>query len=899
MELFFFTRKLHKISKRDKSRGSMVAPEEDEELKDNDVNLESTLYEHDKSYDEEIKSQTCSSRPLVFAFTAVMLALSSYLFYIVPSSVSKVNTVRNENRCEELHSFVLSLIFDSYTIGQSAFTLVMEQVHAREKSIDEMIYPTSTALPQTLLDLNLAQHVSTQLRERLERHQDVDSFATNLHFAPIVKNQTKWETSWTDVGPKVYNGTTYYTNGGKTIQDIYVAGGQVNWLGSPEENISAPLTYVWRYEEPGARVGLDLFGGNILNTLPADNVIYNALLNEKVPAFRGRTVVLSGNDPLFQITSYYPIFAESILDASLDQKTLIGIGMYFLTHTRAILANRIQLKERLELSFAGDTTVIKGRSFKRAKKQYSTIIDGNVVNGAGTSTLTLKCTISDSAVLTNAQLVGVSCLVGIAFSLLFMVVFILQAKREKIYNTRAEKLRNDRAVAEASKTTLERVQRFINHEIKNRCYIVRDILCESYDDHANEVDDASENNDDANKKKKNIITTEQHSKLSVKKFPKELAIDLITDTLIYISKPQFVDSIHSGSYVIANIDVCIATFIQRYVEVVRVIHGSVCPIACTPKSENVEKAIISIDPWILRALLMGLINTAWSLGSPATPVDISIDMSEPYTEKIMSKRELSTSRQNSFRGNETYATTLTISAFVDIQSERKAKLLDFGQQFPAMHLAGHSFVSLHNDDGKDFDEDMEITSVSIKASSLQPSSDDLFIKPSPNANQATIFATLSVPLVSQSTDATTLDTINLPIGTICVLDDSAFVLTMMTRKLQSAFPNHTIKVFGHPDVLYKHILNDEDSSTVLCLLDENLGPGIELGSQLAVRLLRIKYEGLLVSMSANSSPRDVAYYLQIGMHGTCEKGGTSSKIKDRILNILKKNRRMDKSVPLI
>jgi len=69
-----------------------------------------------------------------------------------------------------------------------------------------------------------------------------------------------------------------------------------------------------------------------------------------------------------------------------------------------------------------------------------------------------------------------------------------------------------------------------------------------------------------------------------------------------------------------------------------------------------------------------------------------------------------------------------------------------------------------------------------------------------------------------------------------------------------------------------------------------LGPGVELGSQLAARLLRNNYKGLLVSISSNSTPRDVSYYLQIGMHGTCEKGNTSSRLKDRITHILKTRR---------
>uniref|UniRef100_A0A6S8E650 Uncharacterized protein n=1 Tax=Aureoumbra lagunensis TaxID=44058 RepID=A0A6S8E650_9STRA len=101
--------------------------------------------------------------------------------------------------------------------------------------------------------------------------------------------------------------------------------------------------------------------------------------------------------------------------------------------------------------------------------------------------------------------------------------------------------------------------------------------------------------------------------------------------------------------------------------------------------------------------------------------------------------------------------------------------------------------------------------LSIKASLLEPSSDEIFVKLSPDANSATIFATITVPVIKSS--PTPAQEFSLPDGTICAFDDSTFILKMMKRKLQVAFPTHTIKAFGDPDDLYKQITLPDDNDT--------------------------------------------------------------------------------------
>jgi len=81
-------------------------------------------------------------------------------------------------------------------------------------------------------------------------------------------------------------------------------------------------------------------------------------------------------------------------------------------------------------------------NYKRAKVKLRSSVNGDVVNGAGTSTLILECTQSDKSVLTNAQLAGISCLLGIFVIIVFVSVFFRQATHEKIIAKRNEQLRN-------------------------------------------------------------------------------------------------------------------------------------------------------------------------------------------------------------------------------------------------------------------------------------------------------------------------------------------------------------------------------------------------------------------------------------------------------------------------
>jgi len=774
--------------------------------------------------------------PIVTLFTVLMLVFCSYLFFSLPKKIDAAEEYHYSTRCDKIFEKFRTLIFDTNTMGLWAFHLVKEGIYAGGSSLDDAFYPTSVTKVSEIINFEIAKWTHEEIKRRLNR--DTINFGTNMMLAPVVTNRTKWESSWSKIGPLVHLNHSAYDDYVYTIRDFSTPLPFPVWIG-PSNNSSAmwsPWTYGWSYSDySGTGDPFALFGGNFLTGAVADAVNINLMNEHKIVLATVQTP-----DGGFSIGNLYPIFAQSELTGKYSSSTLSpdAIGIYYFTETKDMLEAEVHDSERLELSFIGAKTIVKGKKHRRRgrnivlkAKKVDTIFTGGIYN------LQLKCSRSKEQIVSAAQLVQISCAIGMLLSIFFFILLAMEHAREQTQLQQYQALELRRTASEASRSTEQKLQHNINHEIKNKLYILHDMILESNNTNQIKID---------------------------------LAINLISDILMNIRRSQLIPSLNNGTYVISTLVVNPVHFVQNYVELIQLVHGGRASVHFSASDDTMN---ILLDTLLYRACLMSMFYMITTIGKPACPINIQINMTQVSSE---------TEEDNN-------VVKVQIIISTAIPTSRSWRLAA-GSEIDAHSLHDIDLEDIREIDRNNYYESVDIVIACMKSMSIKTPSFTIH----QTANEVQVVLTIKAKYVDDQINPGNELGPSLPIGKILVLDDSAFVLKMMTRKLNVAFPMHKVETFGDPysalDFVLMNLHNDDDP-LVLCLLDEQLGPGLLLGSEVARKLSTAGYTGLLISISANSTSEDFRRYESCGIQGMCGKGCTAEKLKDRILRVARRTRR--------
>lgn len=774
------------------------------------------------------KAETRYSIALALCFATVGFAISTYFLLVSPRRLIKSSQKKYATNCERTHDFTMGYISDTLSLGAILFKGVLEQKLTTRGSPDEYMYPTSPEAARELIDLpNPAAWLHQELMRKVRRVKpdaSDEGFNTRLLVAPLTRNKTRWEKAWSKIGPLVYpNATCCDVRDFDLLDDAPY----LEWKSSSTDRggFYAPWSYGWSHVggHYGIRSSVDFyFGGNSLAVFDEFLDRRSELIELGFSTFTMRRV----SSVSFGVAAFYPIK---------DEGETVALGILYCTNIQQLLESIVHDEERLKLKFDGVVAVGKGPSFKAKKVTEKHEVKDILVMGPPSpreAEIVLECSTSNDSIARNVMFARIACATTMALSVFFFIVFSYQHLREMRKVGEINDLERASLARAVSELTIRSEDHFINHEIKNRLIIMLGVF---------DVDGT-----DSSK-------TRQHVN------------ELAKDSLALIRKREMIEALHTGIYEIDANYVSVADFLPSFAETYKLVHdGRPLVYSVTLPS---EPTTYRIDESLLRISLDSMTNCVARYGETngviscsivaedATVIKLSVEMAPgAHHRRFLESCGVGTDADTAAPPTRDVDCS-AVEPFVSVDDAMTLRAIEAGV--------------------------MSEGAPAVRKLKFSVTPTVLRIEMSFNAIQAKV----TPPTSERSSSSTTGGDIGLPPGKIFVLDDSAVILRMLKLKLEKEFPQRSVETFASPIGFVEAVLAPGIDKVVLCLLDENLGPGVECGTSVTRRLLSFGYRGLLISISANTSASDLACYRRAGMHGHCDKGGNAASLKSKILDI--------------